>query len=195
MSTEHQHYIVIEDPENQYYEGSLVDPQTAIQLKARGVAVLPCEPNLFKLSGAGGYFKRAWGAGWPLDSMHPKMSAQTALFCDTQHRALHWAARLAPTSDEVRELIGTPNGPVGTLRLAADTSQRTPNHAKLLPNGVAVDVRNLGKPDARGGWVVRGKATVSVMTEGVFGFALYGNAPGLRVLWCAVTTTQERNER
>lgn len=184
-------YIVVEDPENRYFEGSLIDPKRAAPLQARGVAMLPCCPTLFGRSGAGGYFKRSWGAGWPLDAQHPMIAAQMVLFCGPEHPGLHWVARLAP-SEEAR--INDESGfkVQGQLRIAADSGQRTPNNCRLTPVDRPIDCSRLGKPDARGGWTVRGKATIHCSSEAIYGFALYGHAPGLRVLWAAISCTVDR---
>ncbi len=189
---EHQNYIVVEDPENQYFEGSLVEAQRAEQLQQRGVAVLPVVPDLFKKSGAGGFFKRAWGSGWPLDALYPKMTAQMALFCDPIYKQMNWRARLVASPEF---LAMDPVSRQGQLQLVADTSQRTPFNASCVPIDRPVVIRELGAPDARGGWVIGGRATIAVQTEGHYGFSLYGHAPGLRVLWAAVSVTQETSKR
>jgi len=183
MDTQH---VVIEDPEGRYYEGSIVDPARARQLSARGACVLPFAGPLMKLSGAGGWVKRAWGAGWPLDTPHPAMTSQVLLYVEPTCRVVHWAARVVP-HEEWRE--GDPM-PQGSLRLAADSSQRVPNATRVVPLDNPVDVSKLGKPDARGGWTVRGKASVACGLAGHYGFAVWGNAPSMRVLWAALSTTE-----
>lgn len=183
-------YVVIEDPEGRYYEGSLVEQSRAAQLTARGVAVLPLSGALMKISGAGGYVKRAWGAGWPLDTLHPVMAAQVLLYVDPTCSRVHWLARLVPSeASEQRAKEGVP--PQGSLRIAADSSQRSPNAARLVPQDPTLDASRLGRPDARGGWTVGGKAALSCPVPGPAGFALYGHAPGLRVLWAAVSSTEK----
>jgi hypothetical protein len=184
-----EQWIVVEDPEGHYFEGSLVDAGKAQQLERRGVALLPVNPELFRQSGAGGYFKRAWGSGWPLDALHPKIHAPVVLFCDPDHVVLHWMARLTATP----EFLNAGGSWTGQLQIAVDTSQRTPFHAGLTDTGTAVSAKDLGTPDRDGGWTVRGRGTISCRTEGHHGFALYGYAPGLRVLWVAVSVTQEMN--
>ena len=184
-----KHYIVVEDPEGTYYEGSLVDPLRAAKLTARGAVLLPVEPELFRLSGVGGYSKRAWGAGWPLDSVHPLAVAQLLLLCDPEHPGLHWCARLS-RSDAAQASEG--HVVQGSLRIAADTSQRTPHNLRLIPGDSPIDAGKLGKPDARGGWTVRGRATLQCASQGHYGLALYGMAPGLRVLWAAVSCTTDK---
>lgn len=196
--SDHETYIVIEDPENQYYEGSLIEAQKAAQLEARGVITLPVMPELFKKSAAGGFFKRAWGSGWPLDALHPKMTSQMTLFCDPVHNCLHWKAKLVPT-DEFLALPAAQRQ--GQLQIVADTGQRTPYNASVVPIDRPVLIRELGARSpasttaASTSWVVGGRATIACQVEGHYGFAIYGHAPGLRVLWAAVSVTLEKNKR
>jgi hypothetical protein len=190
--SDHEQYIVIEDPENQYYEGSLVEAQKAAQLEARGVITLPVVPDLFKKSAAGGYFKRAWGSGWPLDALHPKMTSQMTLFCDPIHKCLHWKAKLVATDEFMAQPAAQHQG---QLQVVADTGQRTPYNASVVPIDRPVLIRELGSPRTDKSWVVGGRATIACNVEGHYGFALYGHAPGLRVLWAAVTVTLEKNKR
>lgn len=183
----HRNFIVVEDPESRYYEGSLVSPQKAAQLVTRGVTLLPVAPELFALSGVGGYMRRAWGAGWPLDSNVPMMTSKLALYCDKEHTALHWCARLVVSEEQEKRNDG--KAMQGILRIASDSSQRNPQGSKLSGVGAPIDISKLGAPDARGGWTIAGEAVMSTPGEGHYGFALYGMAPGLRVLWAAVSCT------
>lgn len=187
-------FVVVHDPENTYYEGSLVDPQRANQLRSRGVVLLPVDPELFKVSAAGGYFRRSWGAGWPLDAPHPVISAQLLIYCAPQYPQVHWVARLGLTEEATASGQDKYLDAQGSLRMVCDSSQRTPYNAKLSPQDPPVDVGSLVKtPQAEGGgWVVGGRARVQCATEGHYGFGLYGHAPGLRVLWAAISATGER---
>jgi hypothetical protein len=179
--------IVVEDPEGQYFEGSLVDRQKAAQLEARGVALMPVDPRLFQNSAVGGYFKRAWGSGLPLDSLFPRVQAPMILYCDPQYPVLHWRTRVV-ASEEFLELDRECR--TGGLHIATDTSQRTPFSATV--GGVTSTlVRELGAPDHDHGWVIGGTAVLTCGHAGHVGLCLYGHAPGLRVLWAAVSTTQE----
>jgi hypothetical protein len=116
------------------------------------------------------------------------------LFCEPRHRSLHWCARLVAT-DEVLAMQAAGDPPHGSLRISADTGQRTPFHAGVQMVDKPVDVRNLGRPDASGGWVIGGQALLSCPVEGHYGLGIYGTAPGLRVLWAAVTVTLEMSAR
>ena len=119
------------------------------------------------------------------------MAAQLLLLCGPTQPGLHWCARLVASEDAgVRAKEGFKIQ--GSIRIASDTSQKTPYSAKVTPTSNPVDPSKLGEPDARGGWTIRGKATIACPSVGHYPFALYGHAPGLRVLWAAVSCTAER---
>lgn len=192
------HWIVVWDPQNEWWEGSLVDESRARQLEARGVALLPCMPELFKLAGVGGYAKRAWGAGWPLDYGAPRMACPLTIYMpradDPAGRVrttntLYWKARIVP-SDEVRARLLEGAVYDGVLRLAADSGQAGPLHAGLTPRAPAPDFRKLGQPDAHGGWTIGGNGTTTPTVQGFYNYALYGAAPGFRVVWLAATVAE-----
>ncbi|GAC1475528.1 MAG: hypothetical protein PVSMB8_00050 [Vulcanimicrobiaceae bacterium] len=179
-------HIVVWDPlghdkERGYWEGSIVDEARAKQLEARGVAVLPVEKQLFQV--AGGFAKRCWGAGWPLDHQQPGYLAPLALYLSRAEtlRGLAWLVRLVP--DE--RFKGKAEG---SIRLAPHTGQGNPLHAGYTPEGVAaIAARELGEPDAYGGWTRGGRGLLYLGQDGFHGFAIYGAAPGLRVAWVAAT--------
>jgi hypothetical protein len=188
-----KHWIVVWDPRAEYWEGSLVDELRARQLEAHGVALLPCLPELFKLSGCAGFAKRAWGAGWPLDYAVPRMSAPLTLYLpraddpSTRTRAgqrLHWKARIVP-SDDIRGHVVEGRVYEGSLRMATDNAHASTMHSGFAPQTPPVDMRALGALDAEGGWTVGGAGTCSPASAGFYGFALYGTAPGFRVVWVA----------
>jgi hypothetical protein len=186
-----KHWIVVWDPTNEYWDGSLVDGNRARQLEARGVALLPVNPELFKLAGVGGFAKRSWGAGWPLDYQAPRMACPLTLYClKEKDFFLHWCARIAPDpaiADKVDE-GGKFNG---FLRLAADSSQGSALHVGLQGEPSPIDIRELGRRDVHGGWTVGGNAIVRPVQDGFYNFALYGNAQGFRVVWVAASLSAE----
>ncbi len=178
------HHIVVSDPSNEYHAGSIIDISRARQLFAtRAVISLPVQPELFKMSGVGGYMKREWGAGFPLDAIVPRMFCPLTMYCSKEFSHLHWAARLVASE--------TGRKHQGTLRLTADSSQASPLYQSLTEGGPPVDCSKLGTPDARGGWVVRGTAELQVQQPGHYAFAIYGAAPGLRVAWAAISLAAE----
>lgn len=185
--------IVVYDPKGEWWEGSLVDDKRASLLQARDVVVLPVVTDLFKVSGVGGYHRRAWGAGWSLDSSVPRTISPMTMFCSKELTAIHWAAQIMPdpsfldliSREENRKMLN------GFIRIVADTSQAIAAKCGLQAEQY-VDVRTLTKDQLVGGkFIVRGQAKVTIPGDGHYGFALYGYAPGLRVLWSAVSQSFE----
>lgn len=178
----HTHRIVVWDPKNEYWEGSLVEEQRARQLEARGVVSLPVAAEMFKHSGVGAFHKRSWGSGYPLDSMVPRMNAPLTLYVNGNYHHIYWAARLVRDTRVGIEQFA------GSLRLTIDSGQPS-----ALAGGFAgdettnVDIGRLGAEDEHDGWTIRGSARLYATGEGYVGMALYGMGVGLRIAWAAVS--------
>jgi hypothetical protein len=188
--TLNENYIVVYDPEGEYWDGSLVNPLVKNQLEARGVILLPTLPSLFKLSGVAAYAKRSWGAGLSLDFPAPKLHSPLTMFCDQRYTILHWAARLLPDPSFLKKLeAGDPELLHGFLQISTDSSQVIPGKAGVHPKNPNVDVRALTKQkiSKRGDFIVQGFANLRIPTDGHYGFGIYGYAPGLRLVWAAVS--------
>lgn len=177
-------HIVVWDPEGEFWEGGLVDASRARQLEARGVILLPIVPRLFAAGGIGGFHKRAWGAGWPLPPHVPAVHCPLTIHGSKQLRALHWAARLVPEN-----VVGE-HSYDGQLRFMSDLTQANVQHASYLPEGAAFELSKLGPLDPRGGWIVRGRGSLSPTTDGFMGFAFYGFGPGLKMAWAACSQSE-----
>lgn len=179
-------YVVVWDPQDRYWEGSLVSEMVANQIAGRGGVALPVDPALFQVSGVGGYFRRGWGAGWPMDHGVPKMFCPMSIYMTPEHRVLHWVARLVPDEKfNVKEPIPGPS----TLSVMSYAA-RANSYSSPLSNTGAKPLRELGVVDANGGWTARGSATTNPGVEGAYAFALYGAAPGVRVAWGALSVTK-----
>ncbi len=184
-----KHHIVVWDPKGEFWEGSVVEASYAPSLRARGCALLPCSPDLFR-RGAG-YAKRSWGAGFPLDRASPKMHAPLSLLIFRDHNTVHWTARLLSDGKFDEAAKDKSFRPGGSLRFVGDGREAT-HHMMLSPETPPIDVRELGEKDAFGGWTVSGRARMNPQLDGHFGFALYGMGEGLRVAWVAMTSTTEK---
>jgi len=193
-------HIVVWDPEGDYWQGGIVDDDLAHTLRARGVALLPVEPNLMtRSSAAAGFFHRAWGAGWPLGGAVPQMCCPMLLQLSSTvvesataqaPNRISWVARLVPDPGAV-DSDGRLVQQAGQIRLAADSGQPGAFGGGLSPTErAAVSVRELGQIDQHGGWTVGGDALVSVALDAFIGLGLYGWAPGLRVAWAAVSQSR-----
>ncbi len=158
-------------------------------LEARGLVALPVDPELFLVSGVGGFYKRSYGSGWPLNASTPRFLCPALLYVTREHHKLSWAMRLVRDgAADAREQY------VGLLRLTRDTAQiaglaggfsgNDPQNKNL------VDVSKLGAPDDEDGWTVRGDGTLMSSGEGLLALSVYGNAPGLAVQWLAVAVAR-----
>jgi hypothetical protein len=182
--------IIVWDPEGEYWQGGIVDVATAMPLAARGVAMLPIDRRLLKLGALGGFFFRAWGAGWPVEGSVPRMCCPMALrvapfdggVSGVPNR-IYWVARLVP--DGVPEEKWKP---LGTIRLAPDSGQQGAfgNGLTTTPRTL-VDLSTIGKADEHGGWTVGGDAVFGSQLDQTIGLGLYCSCPGVRIAWAAVS--------
>lgn len=186
-----QTHVVIEDPQDEYWEGALVDGARAHILKARGAVVLPIEPANLHKSAVGGYYRRAWGSGWPLAESLPAMHCPIVLYAAPAYvmgaGRLNAALRLVPAP----ELVGRVREGArlsGAIRLAAWSGQPSAHSAGFQPaEDTCLDVGTLGPMDDRDGWTHYMGGNLHVPADGFFSCALYGAAAGLRVVWIAVS--------
>lgn len=190
----HEDWIVVDDPRGKWGEGSLLKLSQAKQLRAKDVSVLPVHPELFRSSGVGGFFKRSWGSGYPLSDTVPMYQCPVTLALDHTRTArldtgvaqvaaeVHWVARVVPREEDAQ--------PTGQVRLASDSSQQLAKHAPAVAGrSSVVNLQELGPPDKRGGWTVRGKLLVTPPMGGHYGFGLFGVGPRLAVRWIAASVT------
>jgi hypothetical protein len=180
LAQDRQH-IVVHDPSGEFWDGGVVDAQRAEILGQRGGVVLPCDPVLFRKSGVGGFMKRAWGAGWPLEAAASESFCPITLWAEVTHRRVHWAARLIPS----------PGPTTGFLRLIGLPSHASGWSAPVQAEGGGlVSANTLGDPDEDGGWTVGGRGVVQLRGPGFYDFALYGMMPGVRCVWLAASLAQ-----
>jgi hypothetical protein len=189
-----KNHIVIVDPLNEYWEGAIIETELAMALRGRGVVTLPIAAELVTRSAVGGYFKRGWGAGWPLSSPVPRMVCPMVLYVvrDDGFRNLNWVARLVPESEDMlRALRNGDTKLSGTIRLAGDSGQPGASSGGFggRPD-TCVEMNKLQAMDAEGGWTLYGGGTINPLRDGMFACALYGNVIGTRIAWSAVTQSK-----
>ena len=192
-----EHYVVVEDEAGEYWEGSVVDHARAGKLAARGAVVLPCDPTLFT-SGVGGYARRAWGAGWPLDYATPRTCCPVTIYvrkpghpdARVQDRpTLTWRARLV-AAPAVEERMRAGERFEGMIRFVADGGQPFPAFATYASDEKPILLAQIDKPGEDGEWIIGGSGQVNVPQDGHYGFGLYGCAPGFRVAWVAASLSR-----
>jgi len=184
-------HVVIYDPKDEYWEGALIEPEVAHLIRARKAITLPIEPEHLHRSAVGGYYRRAWGSGWPLSASLPKMHCPIILFASPSYvpgsGRLNVAVRLVPDIEVLPFLLS--GGKLsGAIQIAAESGQPGAHSGGFAPaEDTRVDVAQLGPMDEEGGWTVYAGGHLNVPGEGFFSCALYGAAAGLRVAWCAVS--------
>lgn len=185
-----KHYVVAWDPEGKYWEGALVDHAVATMIRGRGGAALPTDPELFQISGVGGYMRRGWGSGWPLDALMPKAICPLSLYLTTDHRTLYWAARLQADDASVGRAMESGLDLSSSVQIMSYAPRANMFKAPVTPKENTHQIRALGKADERGGWTIGGTAAVHPAMEGVAAFALYGSGAGVRVAWAALSVAR-----
>jgi hypothetical protein len=184
-----QDYVVVDDPRGEWRDGSLVKRSTAAVLASRGLALLPLTPGLLH-AGCGGYVKRAWGSGVPLDFGTPRLTCPISIFGTALARHLRWAMRLVAGA-EVLERIRLGQPFEGTVHVSADTSQRGCLVAGVRQVEPPMNARALGPADEEGGWTLEGAAECALADAGVYGLGVFGAMPGVRVAWLAVALCED----
>ncbi len=181
--------IVVWDPEQTYLEGALVSAAQAKPLETRGVVMLPCVPMLFTCAGVGGFAKRAWGVGVLLDGHAHRHVCPLTMYVDPAFKVLHWTARLVPEAKHLDDALDGKFAPEGSLRFAIDKTQRGAFSAAVTALEAPPTGKELGKADQYGGWTVGGRARMDTVSDGYYGFSLYGAIAGVRVACLAASLT------
>jgi hypothetical protein len=182
-------HVIVWDPSGKEKEGTAVPSIRMNELRSKGVATLPCIPDLFALAACSGFSMRKWGRGWPLEQA-AGLGCPLAIFVPYgAPTGVEWCARLIPGADARRRLEKGHEASHGVIRLAAMESRGNVLRPVLTDHEGknVVDASRIGRPDAAGGWTVYGRAQLHVQGEGIHGIGLYGFAPGLSVEWVAAS--------
>jgi hypothetical protein len=180
-----QHHVLF-DPKGQFLPGDHINAEQASELTARHGQSIPINPELRQRNAVCGLYERRFGVGlglWP----QPTKLASLLLYIsagnqDSGHPTLHWRARLAPI--EATEFYD------GTLRLVGDAGQFGIQLSQFTAQASAVaHVRDLGQPDAVGGWNVGGEVPLNFTMGGYLGLQAYGGGQNLKLLHIAVSQT------
>jgi hypothetical protein len=176
-----KHAVVIHDSKRELFEGEILSGNAVGVAVARGVVVLPVEVDLLRRSGLSGWSKRSYGRGWKYDAIAASRGCPLVIHVAPQFPILEWRARLVVDGD------GPPHG---ALRFAADTASVNASATGIMPETGAVQMADLGAPDADGGWFIGGRGRASIPADLSLALQLYGQVGGARVSWFAVSQTR-----
>ena len=198
-SENEKQHIVVYDPSDEYWEGALVSAVEAPRLRLQRIVTLPFDARLMAMNAHAGYHRRAWGSGWPIDGVVPRMHCPLGLYAVVslanevaRFSTITWAARLVPSAKTLLDAVRGGTKLSGSIRLAPDGSQRGSFPAPIAAQGQAdllVTADKLGMPDVDDGWTVYGRGRMDPPGDCFVAFGLFGQIPGLRVAWAAVTST------
>ena len=180
-------YICAEDTRHALAVGTIVTDADATKLSSqRHLTLMRLDAALYDTCGIGGFCKREFGAGVLLRQQSPSPVVKLGLYIAAELPRIHWRARIKtqPGDEERAIAMG------GSLRLAVDTSQGVPTCGLSPVDGrmsSSFQFNALPDPEDEGGWVIGGQARVNTQMSGVFGFSLYGNGNGFRVVWAALS--------
>lgn len=189
-----EYEVVVHDPSGKYWDGSLVLTASSGMLRSEGGITLPIDAKQVTQGGASGWYKRAWGAGWPLDYPTPQLACRMLLSVPQGESVVHWAAMLMAGPD-VLKMIEEPNKLSmlghGTVSLTSDQQQSLLT-GTYAPGTQPVSLKALEKElkAGKGTCIVRGQGSFRAERAGVHGFAVFGSMPGMRVAWAAVSSAE-----
>ena len=173
-------YVVIED--TKFPAGAVLSEPQAVPARLRGAALLPLDGKDARTA-INGYSVRHWGAGEKVDPGLPSLVCPMVLGLVRGLHTLNWCARIIGKPSEREPLHGS-------LRVISDGFQTSMKCALSSVGGKNVfELKRLGEQDVNG-WVISGSAGVDVESEGIYGFGLHGAAPGVSVLWSALSQSE-----
>ena len=182
-------FIILEDPQNRYWRGALVEREKAHALQAQGVISMPVEPTLFHTNAVAGFFRRDWGGGWAIPQMAGPCGPMVMHVIPNLH-TVNWVACIVGTPALLAE-VAAGKKPIGLLRLVTDSGQRGLQSGGLSNQEESViDVSTVGDPSPEGTWIIRGRGRIDASTDLLLGFTLYGHAHEMRVAWAAISQTE-----
>lgn len=189
-----EYEVVVHDPTGTYWDGSLIQSTMKSMLATKGGVSLPIDAKTVTQGGASGWYKRAWGAGWPMDYPSSQLACRMLLAVPQGECVVNWAAMLV-AGPPIEEMLKVPDKLAlmgnGILSLASD-QQPSLQTATYTPTTQPVGLKGLEK-DLRAGkgtCIVQGRGAVRAERSGVHGFAIYGTMPGMRVAWAALAVME-----
>jgi hypothetical protein len=179
-----QERVIVWDGTGQERVGSLVHLTQALHAEETSgrVVTLPTDARAFGTSALGGYSLRQWGTGVRFSDMRPQRGCPIAVHVAQDVPYVHWAVRIEKADKSA--------GMRGTFALVGSSDPVIPMVGALSALGRPADLTQLGEPDERGGWVLRGKLGLRTMVDGLCPLIAQAVADNLLVRWVAVSQSR-----
>lgn len=175
--------IVAHDPIGEVNTGTFIEgTNEATRLENRGVVLMPISDG-FGYRAFDGYFRRDWGPGWKYENNRGTRGCSMVIEVATDHKNIYWCARVEP--------IDSTEGLDGRLKLTTDSSNSPTLSGGMRAKANPVDLRELPKPDSQGGWTLGGWQELNLTISGMVGLNVFGVCRNTRVVWSAVSQSNE----
>lgn len=183
--------VIVWDGTGQERVGMLAVPSQSLHAEeAHGrIVTLPSDARMFTASALGGVFVRHWGSGIHFTEMRPQRGCPMVLHVAQDIPFLHWAARVEPADKStLREHLHQYMR--GTLNVVQNGDPIIPMVGQLSATNRPVELSQLGEPDEKGGWFIRGKLTLRTMQDGLCPLIFQAVAGNLCIRWSAVAQSR-----
>lgn len=176
--------VIVWDGTNQERVGMLVLPSQGLHAEEtqHRIVTLPSDARMFTASALGGFFLRHWGVGLRFTEMRPQRACPLVLHVTQDIPFIHWVARIEPV-EKGKELRGT-------LNVVQNGDPIIPMVGQLSATDRPTNLAQLGEPDAKGGWFVRGRLNLRTMQDGLCPLIFQAVADNLCIRWAAVTQSR-----
>jgi hypothetical protein len=179
-------HIIVEDIEGLVGEGAVVEEKMARHLAPnRSVCCMPV--TYPTRGGVHGFHKVMFGRGHVISPVYAAHVARLTLMLDQGQHLLHWRAKVTRCNWDIELHSDNFRNISGSLRLAGDSSQGIPT-CGVSPEGqfnMSQLTEDMLLNDRT--WIIGGRARANVQQPGCYAFSLYGNAPGFKVIWVALS--------
>lgn len=174
--------VIVWDVRNEL-TGMLVTPNQSLHAEEmhKRIVTLPSDARLFALSGLS-VFIRPWGQGIAFNDMQVRRGAPMVVYVTPDLSYLHWAARI--------EKIDKAKPVRGTITLAGNADPVIQCAGVLSALNKPVDVNQLGEPDEKNGWIIKGKAAFRTMQDGLCPVVFQAVADNIKIRWSAITQSR-----
>jgi hypothetical protein len=176
--------VIVWDGTNKDRVGTLVQPSKALHAEETHgrIVTLPTDTRMFGASALGGFFLRQWGAGVRFEDLRPRRGCPMVLHVVQDLSYVHWAIRIERANKEA--------GMRGTLAIVGTNEPVIPMCGVLSAVNRPIDLAQIGEPDERGGWTLKGRLLLRTMQDGLCPLAVQAVTDNLVIRWTAITQSR-----